>query len=280
VISYFNGQFCERSSISISPDDRGFVFADGLYEVIRSYDGALFRCEDHLDRLATGLGALHIAGIDVHQLQPLAERLLRENGLGQGEALIYLQITRGCAPRAHRFPPTSTRPTVFMDAKPFEPQVSVQSNGGPAVLVPDQRWARCDLKTVGLLPNCLAHQRATEADALEALFVRDGAVLEGSRSNVFFVKDDRLWTAPLTNYILPGITRGVVLEAAERLGLPVCLQPCFEEDLPSVQECFVTATTVEITPITSINGQTVGKGKSGRVTQGLQAEFLRIRTGS
>lgn len=278
MIAYLNGQFLERSAVSIAPDDRGFLFADGLYEVIRSYEGTLFRWEDHWARLANGLHALRLPPIEPHALKNAAQHLLVENQLLRGDALLYFQITRGSAPRAHRFPPEGTPPTVYMDSKPFQPALETQARGGSALLVPDQRWARCDLKTVGLLPNCLAAQRAGEEGALEALLVRDGAVLEGSRSNVFFVRNDTLWTAPLTNYILPGVTRKVVLELAGDLGIAVSELPCFEDEWAGWDECFITGTTVEITPIVAINRQPVGKGKPGPLTQRLQQEFRRRLT--
>jgi D-alanine transaminase len=276
MLVWFNGTFMDKARVVISPDDRGFLFADGVYEVIRSYDGRLFRCDDHLDRLDYGLRGLRMPALDRDELKRIAEHLLQENGLQQGDATVYIQITRGSAPRSHRFPPEGTPPTRYMEAKRFTPPGDAQANGGSAILVPDERWARCDLKTIGLLPNTLAHQKACDEGALEALFVRDGAVLEGSHSNVFFVQGNTLLTTPVSNSILAGITRMVVLELAGDLKIPVTLEPRLEEDLPRCQETFLTATTVEIAPIIRIGDRQVGDGVPGPVTRRLQQCFQQL----
>ncbi len=271
MISFFNGQFLEKSKIAISPDDRGFLFADGLYEVIRSYGGELFRLKDHLQRLENGLRALSVGGVNLSEIESAAHRLLTENDLA--EATVYIQITRGVAPRNHRFPPVSITPTVYLDANPCQSNVTLQDSGATAILVSDQRWARCDIKTIGLLGNVLAQQRAAESGAFEALLVRDGAVLEASRNNVCFVREGQLLMAPLNNYVLPGVTRGVVLGLAASLGIKVLLQPCFEHEIAELEEVFVCGTTAEVMPIISIGGRPVGEGKPGPVTQSLQKAF-------
>jgi D-alanine transaminase len=268
MLAYLNGKFLEKSQMAISPDDRGFLFADGVYEVIRAYAGRFFRWDAHMQRLAKGLRELRIAPPDLGELETAARHLLLEKKLA--EATVYIQITRGSAPRSHPFPPEGTRPTVYVDAQPFSPKRNLQEQGVTAILVPDQRWARCDIKTTGLLPNVLASQRASEAGAYEALLVRDGAILEGSRTNVFVVKDDTLMTPPLTNYILPGITRQAVLELAERLRIKTQLGVCFEEQLSDCQEVFLSGTTSEVTPVVRIGSREVGKGKPGPVTCRLQ----------
>jgi D-alanine transaminase len=273
VIAYFNGSFIDRAQVAISPDDRGFLFADGIYEVIRSYGGTLFRRDDHLARLETGLRGLRMPEVDIGEISGVLDRLLQENNLATSDALIYLQVTRGSAPRSHRFPPQGTPPTIYVDVKPFTPASLGPAGGAAAILVPDQRWARCDLKTIGLLPNTLAHQRAVEAGAFEALLVRDGAILEGSHTNVFFVRNGALITAPLNNQILPGITRQVVLELANGLGLPLFLRPYFEEELPACEEVFIVGTGNEIMPIVSIDGRAVGPGGLGSITRILQQHF-------
>jgi D-alanine transaminase len=274
MIAYYNGQFLEKSKIAVSPDDRGFLFADGVYEVIRSYQGRLFECEEHLKRLEYGLEELRITGVNIADINKAMHRLLADNQLS--DATIYIQVTRGSAPRSHRFPPSSVPPTVYLDANPLPPTTPQHTDGAAAILVPDQRWSRCDIKTVGLLANVLAKQRASESGAFEALLVRDGAVLEGSSSNLFFVRNDFLITAPLSNYILAGITRRVVLGLAETLGIPIRLQPCFEHELRKVEEMFVAGTTSEVTPIVRVGQQPVGQGVEGPITRLLREEFQRL----
>ena len=275
IVSY-NGTFMDKAQVAISPDDRGFLFADGVYEVVRSYDGILFCCDDHLDRLEYGLSGLRMPDVDRDELKHTAASLLQKNGLQHGSASVYIQITRGSAPRSHRFPPEGTPLTRYMEARRFTPDSDVQANGGSAILVTDERWARCDLKTIGLLPNTLAHQKACEVGATEALFVRDGAVLEGSHSNVFFVQGNTLMTAPVSNSILAGITRMAVLELAGDLKIPVTLEARLEEDLPRCRESFLTSTTLEIAPISRIGSRLVGDGVPGSLTRRLQQYFQQI----
>src|SRR5262249_4864634 len=174
MIVYYNGEFLRKEDVAISPDDRGFLFADGVYDVIHAYSGRLFRCEDHLARLNHGLHELQIRQFDTRTLKEVAQRLLAENQLETGEALVYMQVTRGAAPRNHAFPPEGTSPTVYMQARAYSPPRELQQNGATAILVPDQRWARCDIKSISLLPNVLAHQKAREAGAFEAIFSSGG----------------------------------------------------------------------------------------------------------
>jgi D-alanine transaminase len=261
----------DKSQALFSPDERGLVFGDGIYEVVRAYNGRWLRWDEHMRRLASGLEQLRITGVDVSSLGGIADRLLQENSLKQGEATVYLQITRGVAPRAHQFPPAGTPPTIYLEAKSFVPTTAAQRDGGAVVVVSDQRWARCDLKTTNLLPNILAFQTAREAGALEALFSRDGVLMEGSRSSMLFVKNGTVFAPPLNNYILGGITRELVLELAAAEKIPVALQPTFEGELPKLEEMMIVGTTTEITPVISVNGRPVGDGKPGTVTRRLQA---------
>jgi D-alanine transaminase len=276
MLVYFCGRFVDKSQALFSPDERGLVFGDGIYEVVRAYNGRWLRWEEHMRRLASGLGQLRITGVDIPSLGGIAGRLLQENSLKQGEATVYLQITRGVAPRAHQFPPAGTPPTVYLEAKSFVPNAAAQRDGGAVVVVPDQRWARCDLKTTNLLPNILAFQTAREAGALEALFSRDGVLMEGSRSSMLFVKNGTVFAPPLNNYILGGITRELVLELAAAEKIPVALQPTFERELPELEEMMIIGTTTEITPVISVNGRPVGDGKPGPVTRRLQAALRKF----
>src|SRR5436190_15926651 len=227
MLVYFNGQFVQKSQVAISPDDRGFLFADGVYDVIRSYQGKLFKPLEHLERLAHGLQALRIDGIDVQSLQPVAQQLLVQNKLESADAVVYFQVTRGAAPRTHEFPPAGTPPTVYVQAQAYSRPTAQQDNGTAAILVADQRWSRCDIKSIGLLPNILARQQAHEAGAFEAIFTRDGLLQEGSHSSILFVKKDVLICPTLTNRILPSITRNVVVN---------CVAESIENDTRSCRE--------------------------------------------
>ena len=276
MIAYLNGTFVEKEKVAISPDDRGFLFADGVYEVIRSYDGRLFEFDAHLHRLKYGLDQLRIRGANLNEIRDVSTRLISENSLAEGDTTVYVQITRGAAPRTHCFPPPETEPTVYAFARRFQPSADVQQKGVKVILVPDQRWSRCDIKTTGLLPNTLANQRAKESGAFEAIFVRDGAILEGSHTNVFFVKDGSLITAPQSNYILTGVTRNIVLGLADKLSIPIQERSFFEAELHTADEAFLSGTTVEITPVTQINSVMVGTGTCGVLTTKLQSAFFDL----
>ena len=176
-VVYLNGEFLPRERATVSVDDRGFIFGDGIYEVTRVVEGRLFEAERHMRRMQHGLSGIGIdPGLDASQLVDLQYRLVHENGLTSGEGTVYLQITRGAAPRAHAFPPSSVRATVFASASSFTPNPAVRETGATAVTYPDIRWTRCDLKTVNLLGAVLAKQHAVSLGALESFFIRDGVI--------------------------------------------------------------------------------------------------------
>lgn len=272
-IVYLDGEYLPRAEARISVDDRGFVFGDGVYEVTRALDGALYEAEAHLERLERGLRGLEIGvtdDLDGARLLEASECLLRDNYLLHGHASVYLQVTRGAAPRTHQFPPDSTRPTVFLSASRFTPAAELHERGGAAITHPDIRWSRCDLKTVNLLPNVLAKQHAVAAGATEAILVRDGVVTEGSHSNVFAIFDGELRTYPRCNYILAGITRGIVLALAAELGIPASETPVLAEELPGAEEIFLTGTTTDVMPVVRVDGVEIADGKPGAITRSLQ----------
>jgi D-alanine transaminase len=260
--AYFDGRFVPRDDVRLSPEDRGFLFSDGVYEVLRAYGGRLFEVRRHLDRLSASLAGMRIRGVDVPGMATLFEELLERNGLTSQDALVYLQLTRGAAPRTHRFPDPPVSPTVYAYAWSYSPDTALE-DGGRAITVPDQRWARCDLKTVALIPNCMANQAARDAAADEALFVRDGVALEGTHTNLFAVFRGQVRTAPLTNYILPGVTRAVVLELCEEAGFEVAEEPIFADELYRADEVFIVGTTAEVAPIVDLDGQAIGAGRPG-----------------
>jgi D-alanine transaminase len=274
VLVYLNGSYVDEGQALVPVNDRGFLFADGVYEVARVYDGRTFRMAEHLVRLSDGLAALGIADPGVASLESVGERLLEENDLRGGAATIYIQVTRGAAPRRHAFPDPPVPATVYVAARPFVTYPSAFfEDGVAAITLPDTRWSRCDIKSISLLPNVLANQQAHAAEAFEALFVRDGAVLEGSHSNLFGVYDGTLVTYPACNYILPGITRELVLGLADELGIPVRLGAIVSERLGDADELFLSGTTTEIMPVVRVDGRRVGEGRPGPVTRRLQRAF-------
>jgi D-alanine transaminase len=267
MIVYLNGKYVARTDASISIDDRGFLFADGVYEVARLYDGHAFLLQRHLKRLRHGLGELQIRDDAVAEIPGIAAQLIDLNNLHTGDATLYIQITRGAAPRAHAFPPAGTPPTVFVTVKPFQNHpAACWQQGISTITVPDTRWSRCDIKSIALLPNVLANQQAKEAGAFEALFVRGDAVIEGSHSNLFGVLDDELITYPSSGHILTGITRLLVLEKARSLGLRARETPIPHSRLPEVQELFLSGTTTEVMPIVRVDGKPIAAGTPGPIT--------------
>src|SRR5256884_8787202 len=216
---YLNGEYLEQAGAAVSVDDRGFLFGDGVYEVTRARNGRLFEAGRHLRRLGRGLEALGIAppaGFEPEgaALAEISDRLLRDSGLVSGDALLYLQITRGAAQRTHHFPPAGTPPTVFLQVNRLAVPDDQRAGGATAITTPDLRWQRVDLKTVQLLPNVLAKQQAVAAGAFEAVFVRDAVLTKGGGTNVFAGVGCAGRTPPPTEAILPGITRGIILVLA------------------------------------------------------------------
>lgn len=269
MLVYLNGRYLPREEATISVEDRGFLFADGVYEVVRVVRGKPHLLQEHLDRMAAGLKALRIDFDDVEGLAEVAGRLVEENRLDD-DATLYLQVTRGSAPRKHAFPEPGTPPTVFAMARPFTPHPEKHYEDGVQVITyPDIRWSRCDIKSIALLPNVLANQKAKESGAYEAVLVRDGVLLEGSQSNLFAVKDGTLITFPACNYILAGITRAQIIELAHQLRIPTREAPIYLRDLDSVDELFLTGTTTEVMPVVNVDGRVVAGGEPGPITRRL-----------
>ena len=257
-------------------DDRGFLFADGVYEVTPAYEGRFFRFARHMARMRRGLAELRI-DYDPAPLEDAHARLLAANGLQDVPvSIVYVQVTRGVAPRGHAFPAARVRPTVYAFAKEFEREPSeAWEKGYRATTVPDRRWARCDIKTIGLLPNCLAMQAAVDAGSTDALFVKDGVAIEGAHNNFFAVIDGTVVTHPATERILHGITREYVIELCHDLGLPVELRPIQLEELWQADEAFFTGTTTEVRPTVLVDGRTVGGGAPGPITRRLMNAFVK-----
>jgi len=280
---YVNGEYVARERAVIPVDDRGFVFGDGIYEGVRAIEGRLFAWEPHATRMANGLAGLRIdvGAARLAELRGVCDRLLRDNGLLAGEAFVYLAVTRGTAPRTHHFPPASTPPTVFVSATPFVPRRDLRQDGCQAITFEDLRWARCDWKTLNLLGSVLARQAAAEAGAYEAILVRDGIITEGAASTVFAVVDGVLRTHPLTQRILPGVTRDVVLACAAELQLAVQEAAVTEAELRRAQEIFVCGTMTDIAPVVTLDGKPVASGTPGPITAALRGALdARLYAGS
>jgi len=271
---YLNGNFVPAGAATVPVHDRGFLFGDGVYEVIRSYGGRLFAGPAHLRRLEHGLAALQISLPQFAELPAIAASLLQKNGLQQADAMLYFQVTRGAAvPRRHYFPPPDTPPTVYIAAHAFTPAPALLESGVAAITLPDFRWARCDLKTINLLPNVLANQQAHAAGADEAIFIHDGMATEASHSNFFAVFHGRIMTHPCTPRILPGITRAVVLELCRQMNLLAEETPPAAAMLPQADELFLTRTSGEVVPVIRLDDKVIAAGRPGPLTRRLQKAF-------
>ncbi len=273
-LAYLNGHFLPLEEATISIEDRGFQFGDGVYEVIRVYRGVPFRPHDHFVRFERSAQAIALPC-------PLSstewEALIRE-GIARsqcGDGKVYIQLTRGAAPRAHLFP-CSVRPTFVMTFRELAGiEASHQQHGVCAITLPDLRWARCSIKSLNLLPNLLAKQAANEAGAFEAILVRDGVVTEGATSNVCLVNHGGIITPSLSDRLLAGVTRAVVLELARTHGIAIDERAVREEELSQADELFLIGTTIEVLPVVRLNSVPVGAGTPGPVTQAMGEAFQR-----
>ncbi|HLT54770.1 MAG TPA: D-amino-acid transaminase [Bacillota bacterium] len=266
----FNDSMIERTNI-VDIEDRGYQFGDGIYEVIGVYEGRTFLLDEHLQRLQRSASELRISL--PYTLENLKEKLIelvKVNELNEG--VIYLQVTRGTAERWHQFP-ENTRPNLVAYTKEEEVMTELEESGAKAVLTEDIRWLRCDIKTLNLLPNVLAKQKAIEDGAVEAIMHRGNIVTEGSASNVFIVKDGTVYTHPANNYILNGITRQKVLEICRKNKIAVHEETFTVDDLFQADEVFITATKLDIIPIIQVNDQIIGNGKRGKVAETVLQDF-------
>ncbi|PDO10085.1 MAG: D-amino-acid transaminase [Candidatus Reconcilbacillus cellulovorans] len=270
----YGNRVVRREDVRISPLDRGYYFGDGVYEVIRVYAGRLFEADAHFRRLARSAEGIGLKPpIATNELRGLIDRLLALDGVTDGT--VYLQMTRGVAPRTHAFP-SAAEPVVVGWADPYERPVAAMEQGVRVVTVADIRWLRCDLKTLNLLPNVLARQQAVERGAAEAVLHRDGVVTEASAANVMIVKNGIIRTHPADHRILRGVTRDVVLRLACELGIAVEETPFTVDELYAADEAFLTGTTVEIMPIVEADGRPIGDGRPGPVVRRLQRAFAEL----
>ena len=273
---FINNRFVSIEEAQLSPLDRGFLFADGVYESIRTYNNKLFRYKDHLDRLKRSLKETRINFKELDSIENIIYELIQKNEV-ENEALVYLQITRGSAfPRTHSFPKEKISPTIFISVQELKENTVEQSRGVKVIIQEDVRWLRCDIKSTSLLPVVLASQKATEENAAEAILVRDGMITEGTHTNFFAVKDETIFTSPKSRLILEGITRKVVLEFCDKFKIDYCEEFINKDELKSFNEFFITSTTKEITPVTMIDYWTVKDGEPGKITKSLQSVFKKI----
>jgi D-alanine transaminase len=265
MIIYFNGNYINEKDCFISPYDRGFLFADGIYEVIKYTGKKFFEFESHLSRLNNGLEFLKINYNESGKLLEICDELISINNFKNSLATVYIQITRGISkPRNHLFPEIGTPPTVLVNVSELKPEDG--KSGISVILTEDIRWSGCNIKSTLLLPNVLARQKSYENNADEALLVRDGLITEGSHTNFCAISDGNLYTAPLSNNILPGITRKVVLNICREIGIPVFEISIKADELNSYSELFLTSTKMDIVPVLQVGDRLINNGIPGPVT--------------
>jgi len=263
-IIYLNGEYVPDHAACVSVLDRGFIFGDGVYEVIPAYHGNLFRLSEHLQRLQNSLDAIRIT--NPHSSQQwesiLNELIDKNNGV---DLSIYLQVTRGVAKRDHALPP-DIQPTVFAMANPLQaPSKADLQDGVSAITANDYRWLNCHIKATSLLPNVLLRQQAIDADATETILIRDGEATEGAASNLFIVENELIATPPKGPFLLPGITRDLVLEIAQQNHKSWEESTISESRLRNADEIWITSSTKEILPVTQLDGKPVGNGQPGPI---------------
>lgn len=250
--------------------DRGFIFGDGVYEVIPVYSNRGFRLPEHLSRLQHSLDGIHLPNpyTDEEWTKLINELVARNAGEDQ---YLYLHITRGVAKRDHAFPRPPVAPTVFMMSNPLTtPPAELLQSGVGAVTAQDNRWLRCDIKSIALLPNVLLRQMAVDAGCAETILIRDDEFMtEGAASNIFVVKNGTLLAPPKDHFMLPGITYDVVLEIAANNSIPYQVRKVAKEELFNADEILLTSSTKEVLAITHLDGQPVGKGKPGQMFEKL-----------
>ena len=275
-LTYFNGEMVEPGAKVVSLDDRGYCFGDGVYEVVRVYNGRAFAFSYHQDRLYRSMREMDIpVRMPPDELQELHEIMIEQSEITDG--YIYLQITRGVTPRHHAFERSKLEPQMYMFIKPITTDLEALQQGVKAITLPDERWARVDIKTLNLIPNILAQTKAEKKGAYTAILVRDGIVTEGATSNVFVMKDGVCYTHPADHHILKGITRQlVVTRVAPTAGITVIEREFDEAFLQDADEIFFTDTIGGIIPITTLNREPVGDGTPGKAAKVLTEQLQHL----
>ncbi len=273
-IAFLDGEFLPIAEAKVSVNDRGFLFGDGVYEVVRTYGGRIWALEPHLNRLARSLQAIELVGPAMSVVGAQIQEAHRRSGLA--DAQIYVQITRGAAPRSHNFPAV-VKPTFLVTVRPAaSPSPEERRLGVRIISVPDVRWGRCDIKSLNLLPNVLAKQKAKACGAFEAVFVRpDGQATEGSSTTLFAVESGRLLTREEGPHILSGITRRIVLDIAAELDVPAREGSLSLDQLLRADEVFLTGTNTEVLSVVRVNDDKIGAGLPGPVASRLFEAYRR-----
>lgn len=276
-IAYINGRYLPQSRAHVAVEDRGYLFSDGAYDVIPIHNGRLSFADRHLNRLDRSLAELRIAPpMSRAALLQVAREVMRRNYVKNGT--LYMQVTRGVAPRDHKFP-KGVKPALLMMAKAWKaPPPDLLAQGAAVVTLPDQRWARRDIKSISLIANVLAKQAAAEQGAFEAWLIdSDGMVTEGSSTSAWIATaEGELVTRPTGNEILPGVTRSVIAEVARELGLALRFRPFSRDEAYAAREAFLTSTSNFVLPITRIDGKPVGAGRPGPIAARLRAAYLEL----
>jgi len=275
ILADWNGVFMPLKDVTVPALDRGFLFGDGVYEVIRVYGASPFRLQDHLDRLATSLASVQMKHVEIAQVKTRLLALIEESSLE--DALIYCQITRGVAPRTHHYP-DHYQPNILMYIQPFtDVYAETRRTGARAITHRDIRWRRNDIKATSLIANCMAASFARENNCLEVVFIDDrGYMTEGSHTSIFGIKDGNILVAPSSANVLPGITKRQVLEIADNTGIALVETRVKEEDIYGLDELFIAGTPEEIISIVEVNDRKIGTGEPGPLVKRIHNEFKNI----
>lgn len=272
---YLNGQIINSEEAKISVFDRGFLFGDGVYEVMVQINGNFFYGQNHLDRLAGCLKKIQI-DFDIRKLSNEIKVLLEATNLNNQDCMVYIQVTRGVAPRQHAFP-SNIEPSLFMYAVPLV-LPDINPNQMSVITLEDYRWQRCDIKSISLAGNVMAYDKAVKNGAFESVFIRNGKVTEASHSNIFFVKNNIVYTHPANAHILNGITRIIVLELCKNLGIELKEEAIMEKEMYHMDEAFLTGTRTQIASIKQINEHYYYRNNQmGSITKQLQEAFLDVK---
>jgi D-alanine transaminase len=276
MLVYFNGDIVQMEKVAISPFDRGFQFADGVYEVIRYYPKKFFKIGEHLERLRYSLYEMQITPPSLDNVESILNDLITKNNLTDELSIAYLQITRGHQfPRRHIYN-ENLNSTFFISVESSPAKIDGMINGVRVGVEEDIRWMRCDIKSTSLLPNTMLLKNASRKGYSENILHRNGIITEGTHTNLCFVKDSRLATPPLSNFILAGITRKTVLDLCTRLGIAVEERSISISELKYFDEIFLLGTTLEVTPIIEVEGVSVNDGKPGTICRLLQKEYSKL----
>ncbi len=270
-IAMVQDKFVPLEQLDAAYLDRGLYFGDGVYEVLRSYNGRIFALDEHIERFSRSLAAIEIAGVDVKEIRGRVQKAFDK--ANTPNAKIYFHVTRGCGPRNHSWD-NSLKPNFFLIISELDDSAELKSKGVAVSVYPDMRWKRCDIKSLNLLPNVLAHQDASKKRCFEAILVNDaGFITEGSSSAFFQIFGQALHTTPLSNSILPSVTRKFVLKAALNAGLELVEKSITPNQAQTADELFLAVTTKDIIPVIKFDGRTISGGKCGKYTRQLIEEF-------